>query len=128
MKSAAVSSINNGVSLSAKSLSVVYLWPILDELALDLNSLLHTLRDQAKTQWYLFGLAFGVPQNILKQLEDYPESQCLIEVLDYWLRHHSGQPTWKEVTEAQKKVNCMHAHIMPNTSRWYLECNFTIQN
>ena len=30
--------------------------------------------------------------------------QCLIEVLDYWLRHHPSQLTWKEVAHALKEI------------------------
>jgi hypothetical protein len=34
----------------------------------------------------------------------YPSDQCLIEVLDYWLRHHHGQPQWGEVAQALKEM------------------------
>ena len=34
----------------------------------------------------------------------YPADQCLIEMLDYWLRHHQGQPTWKDVAKALNEI------------------------
>ena len=34
----------------------------------------------------------------------YPSDQCLIELLDYWLRHHHGQLKWKEVGSALEKI------------------------
>ena len=71
----------------------------------DLNSLVYTLRGQVSSKWYPFGLAIGVPKQILDQLKHYPDEECLVEVLDYWLRHHPSQPTWKEVMEAKKRVN-----------------------
>ena len=57
-----------------------------------------------KLQWYLLGLSFGVPKDYLEELKGYPEKECLIEVLKYWLRNHRGQPTWQEIDEVQEKV------------------------
>ena len=70
----------------------------------NLNNLVYTLREQVSSQWYSFGLGIGVPKQILNQLEDYTDEECLVEVLDYWLRHHPGKPTWQEVTEAKRKA------------------------
>lgn len=67
---------------------------------LDLESLLTKLRGRIKCQWYHFGLTIGVPDNILDQLRDYSEDDCLVEVLDYWLKNHPDQPTWKELADA----------------------------
>ena len=76
----------------------------LEETPLNLNSLIHKLQGQVNTQWYQFGLAIGVPQEILEQLNHYSEYDCVVEVLDYWLKHHPGQPTWQEVADAQRKT------------------------
>ena len=70
----------------------------------DLNSLLHTLQRQISSKWYSFGLALGVPKEMLNQLKDYSDEECLVEVLDYWLKHHQTSPTWKEVMEAKMRV------------------------
>ena len=72
--------------------------------ACNLNNLVYTLRGHISFQWYSFGLAIGVPKQILNQLEDYTDEECLVEVLDYWLRHHPGKPTWQEVMEAKRKA------------------------
>lgn len=72
---------------------------------LDLNSLLCKLQDQApNSQWYQFGLALGVPKQILDQLEHQSEGSHLSELLDYWLKNHQGQPTWQEVAAAQRRI------------------------
>ena len=73
---------------------------------MDLNCLLLKLRGDihVTNQWYLFGLAIGVPRDIMDELKSYPREQCLVEVLDYWLRHHPSQPTWQQVVTAQEKV------------------------
>ena len=70
----------------------------------DLDHLLIKLRGQFNCQWYLYGLAIGVPKDFLRQLKNHSKEDCLTEVLDYWLCHHPGQPTWSEVIEAQKKL------------------------
>ena len=46
----------------------------------------------------------GVPKRVLNSLEKYSESERLVELLDYWLKHHHGKPTWKEVNEAQRRA------------------------
>lgn len=56
------------------------------------------------TQWYQFGLAIGVPGEYLETLNGCPDEECLVELLDYWLRHHPDQPTWKEVADAVKDI------------------------
>ena len=56
------------------------------------------------SQWYQLGVAIGVPRKVLNQIENYSEESCLAEVLDYWLKHHPGQPSWKEITDAQRKI------------------------
>ena len=52
----------------------------------------------------MYGLAIGVPKDFLEKLKEHSKGDCLTEVLDYWLRHHPGKPTWSEVIEAQKKI------------------------
>ena len=42
--------------------------------------------------------------DVLEGFNLYSEDGCLVEVLDYWLKHHPGKPTWQEVTDAQKTI------------------------
>lgn len=76
------------------------------ELPPDLNCLMLTLKGSTVSlKWYSFGLALGVPKDFLENLKEHPDNNnCLVEVLDYWLRNHSSQPTWKEVMDAQKII------------------------
>ena len=71
---------------------------------IDLDQLLMKLKGKLSSQWYLYGLAIGVPKEVLDKLKDCPEEECLTEVLDYWLSNHFSQPTWSEVFNAQKKL------------------------
>ena len=86
----------------------IYTMEGINEAPPNLDSILHRLHGKVKdSQWYCLGLAMGsgVPEKFLEQLKDcYPENQSLIEVLDYWLRNHPGQPTWQEINDAQEKV------------------------
>ena len=74
------------------------------EESMNLNSLLLKLRGciDAK-QWYQFGVAIGVPKDVLDLLKGYDEEQCMIELADYWLKNHPAKPTWSEISNTAKK-------------------------
>lgn len=76
----------------------------LEETPVSLKRLLEKLQGQVSKQWYQLGLALGLPMDVLEGFNLYSEDDCLTEVLDYWLKHHKGKPTWQEITDAQKKV------------------------
>ena len=46
----------------------------------------------------------GVPKDIVDSYLGYASDQCLIELFDYWLRHHPGQLTWREVAQALSEI------------------------
>ena len=70
-----------------------------------MSNLLQKLKGQITSQWYEFGLKLGVPKDIVDQLNNYSDEDRTVEILDYWLRHHPGKPTWQEVAEAKKQVD-----------------------
>ena len=74
-----------------------------DSDSLNMEKLVAKVGDQVKSQWYKFGQTIEVPKHFLDQLSG-EDIHCLTQVLEYWLRHHPGQPTWQEVADAQKKV------------------------
>lgn len=43
-------------------------------------------------------------KEMLNKYREYPDDQCIIEVLDFWLRIHTGQPTWRELAEILRKI------------------------
>ena len=61
------------------------------------------LRDVSQ-EWYKFGFNLGVPKEVMDKYSDYPVDQCMIEMVDYWLRHHEGRPTWREVAKALEAI------------------------
>jgi hypothetical protein len=77
-----------------------------DSVQLSLDNLLTRLQGRVSSHWYQFGLALGVPQNILEELNDYLDEDALVEILDYWLKncHPSHQPSWQEVATAVNKA------------------------
>ena len=42
----------------------------------------------------------------MESLKGYPDEECMVEMLDYWLRHHPDhdQPTWKEIADAIEDI------------------------
>ena len=71
---------------------------------MNLDTLLIVLKEELTPKWYEFGLVVGVPQELMDSYSGYPSDQCLTEVLDYWLRHHTGTMKWAEVADALKAV------------------------
>jgi hypothetical protein len=69
-----------------------------------LDSLLIQLQPEVNENWYQFGEALGIEKNILDKYVSYPSDQNIIEVCDYWLRNHTGQPSWNEVAAALKQI------------------------
>ena len=75
---------------------------------MDLDTLLIILKEELAPRWYDFGLVVGVPKELMDSYTGYPSDQCLTEVLDYWLRHHShaqtDQVTWTDVAHALRAI------------------------
>ena len=70
----------------------------------NLDLLLILLKEELTPRWYELGLVVGVPKDVMDGYLGYPSDQCLIELLDYWLRHHPGQLTWREVAQALREM------------------------
>ena len=73
--------------------------------SLNLDSLLIQLRSQVTPKWYQFGEAIGVEKEVLNKCVKYSPEECIVDVLDNWLRNHAGQPTWREVAEALRSID-----------------------
>ena len=74
--------------------------------SLNLDSLLIQLKSEVTLSWYQFGKALGVDNKFLDKCLQHPPEESLIEVCDNWLRNHTGQPTWREVAEALRQIDC----------------------
>ena len=55
--------------------------------------------------WYQLGEALGIEKKILDKFTSCSPEEAIIEMLDYWLRNHTGKPTWKEVADALRKIH-----------------------
>ena len=73
---------------------------------LNLDTLLIQVRNQLTPKWYQFGVAAGIPTDILSKCSNYPPEECIVEVLDYWLRK-SGQSRkkWSDVASILKQID-----------------------
>ena len=69
-----------------------------------LDLLLILIKEEITPRRYEFGLIVGVSKDVMDGYLGYPSDQCLIELLDYWLRHHPGQLIWREVAQALREM------------------------
>ena len=80
----------------------------MDVLTINLDNLLIQLQAQLSSKWYQFGLSIGIQKETLNTFaEKCTPEDCIVEMLDFWLRHHKGQPTWKEIAEALKAIDLL---------------------
>lgn len=73
-----------------------------DEMNLDM--LLIQLRPQVTPKWHSFGMALGVEKDTLDKYSNLQEEECLVEILDGWLKNHTGKPSWREIAKALEEV------------------------
>ena len=57
-------------------------------------------------KWYQFGEVVGIEKEVLDYFASKcPPDECIVEILDFWLRNHKEQVTWKDVARALKAIN-----------------------
>ena len=73
---------------------------------IDLDMILIQLRPQVGPKWYQFGEAAGIDKKVLDNYaSNCTPEDCIVEVLDYWLRNFAGQPTWKDVASVLRSIS-----------------------
>ena len=75
--------------------------------SITLDSVLIQLRNEVTEYWYEFGLTLGVPKEIMDKYIGHSSDQCLIEILDHWLRsrhYDHKEPTWREIAQALNEI------------------------
>ena len=73
----------------------------------DLDTLLIHLRAHVTSKWQQFGLAVGLSEELLEKYNGYPPEECIVEVMDIWLRDHpltTDKPTWSDVVKALREI------------------------
>ena len=126
-----------GIIIIAYTAIVLYIicyskFPLIADDSLTLDSLLIQLRPQVTPIWYQFGVALGIPEEVLNNCVGYPDEECIVEVLDHWLRNHKGKPTWRDVARALKDVELYQlADSVLNiykTGKWHgcIHCQFGV--
>ena len=73
---------------------------------LNLDNLLIQIRHEVTPKWYQFGLAIGISKETLDRFSAFPPGECIIEVLDLWLRTSESAVTWRDVAKALKESGC----------------------
>ena len=78
-----------------------------DSINVNLDNLLIQLRSHITPMWKEFGLVIGISEEVLDRYSSYPPEECLVEVLDYWLRkYHAAENklTWRDIAKAVKEI------------------------
>ena len=83
---------------------IILIYPVLAVTDCNLDTLLIQLRSQVTSKWYELGLAVGMESATLDKLSKYPSEQCMVEVLDRWIRSYDYKLTWREVSHVLKKI------------------------
>ena len=74
---------------------------------INLDSLLIQLRSHVTPMWKEFGVVIGIAEEVLDRYSSYPPEECLVEVLDYWLRKYhtaDNKLTWRDVAKVIKEI------------------------
>ena len=71
-------------------------------LPLDLNNLLDQIGEEVASEWYQFGRAIGISEEMLDKCSNRSPQEAVVEVLDYWIRNHN--PSWEDVPEMLNEV------------------------
>ena len=69
------------------------------------------IRSHVTSKWQQFGVAVGLSKDQLEKYAGYPEEECIVEVVDYWLRNHPltiTKPTWMDVAKALREIELHH--------------------
>ena len=69
-----------------------------------MDNLLVQIRQQVTPKWYQFGLAVGINKEILDEFSNFPPEECIVEMLDLWLRTSERAITWRDVADALKQI------------------------
>ena len=83
----------------------------------NLDNLLIQLGTEVIPKWYDLGLVVGIAKEILDEYSTHPARECLVEVLDYWIRNSRDVLTWRDVAETLKEIG-LH-ELAENVLRTY---------
>ena len=71
---------------------------------LNLDNVLIRIHSQVTPKWYQFGQALGVEKKVLDKYINNSAEVSVVKVLDYWIRNHYAEPTWKDIAEALSEI------------------------
>ena len=86
---------------------------------INLDNLLIQLRPQVASKWYQFGESAGIQKEVLEGfLKSCSPEDCIVEMLDYWLRKSANKPTWRDVAGVLKLIKL--SQLANNIERVYV--------
>ena len=97
------------------------------ELNVTLDNLLIQLRPQLTPVWYKFGETAGIEKGVLDDFaKQCTPEDCVMEMLDYWLRNQADQPTWNDIAKILKIIHFSQlaleiekVYVTGTSGHWY---------
>ena len=71
---------------------------------LNLDTLLIQIKAAVTSMWYQLGEALGINKESLERHSNHPPDESIIEMLDQWLRSGPQRRTWRDVSNALRKI------------------------
>ena len=68
-----------------------------------LKKYLIQLRPKVTSKWRQFGMAAGVPNEVLENIATTNED-CLAKMLEHWLKNSTEEPTWTDVARILRQI------------------------
>ena len=69
------------------------------------------------SKWYQLGEALGVNKESLERYSTHPLEESIIEMLDQWLRSGPQRRTWRDVSNALRKIG--HQQLASDIEKVY---------
>ena len=85
---------------------------------LNLDTLLIQIKVAVTSRWYQLGKALGVNKESLDKYSTHPPEESIIEILDQWLRSGQQRRTWKDVSDALRKIG--HQQLASDIEKVYV--------
>jgi hypothetical protein len=72
------------------------------------DKLLSLLREQVGPRWREFGEAVGIDDVVLDSIaKTVFAHNCIVEVLDYWIKYSDEKLTWNDVANALREIDLL---------------------
>lgn len=81
-----------------------------------MDNMLNLLREKVGPKWREFGEAVGIDEVVLDSIAKTTFTHnCIVEMLDYWLKYSNEKLLWKDVADALEDIDL---HELAHDIEW----------